>query len=145
MKKPSERLMNKVLKLGDCWLFTGVVKRDGYGTFYFRKKLWQAHRASYEIFVGGIPKGLTVHHKCNVRNCVNPDHLKPLSIRDNTLLGDTIPSRHLKKTHCPFGHPYSKENTYIRISRTSRSRQCRACGSSRTLAHYHRKQAEKES
>lgn len=55
-----------------CWLWTGSLLSNGYGSFGRRGR---AHRASYEAHVGPIPDGLFVLHKCDVRCCVNPNHL----------------------------------------------------------------------
>ena len=53
--------------------------RDGYGRFNFqyedRKRIRIAHRVAWELVNGPIPDGLEVAHKCDVRNCCNPDHL----------------------------------------------------------------------
>lgn len=57
-----------------CWLWTGS-KRHGYGAFKYMTTVEQAHRASYMLFVGLIPDGMLVCHKCDVPACVNPDHL----------------------------------------------------------------------
>ena len=63
-----------------CWLwFAHVEKVTGYGAFRINKdpskRTDGAHRASWKIYRGEIPKGLHVLHKCDVRSCVNPDHL----------------------------------------------------------------------
>lgn len=143
--KPSERLLSKVTKTPSCWVFNGGVSKDGYGNFYFRKTCWRAHRASYEIFVGKIPFGFTIHHICNIRNCVNPKHLKPMSLRDNLMLGNTIPAKNISKTHCPKGHEYTDSNTYLKKSKYFKpARQCRKCGDRRRMRLYFNKQAEKE-
>lgn len=55
-----------------CWLWLGVIQRDGYGV-YGRREL--AHRAAQRIHCGPPPPGAYVLHRCDVRHCVNPDHL----------------------------------------------------------------------
>lgn len=57
-----------------CWLWMGQINRGGYGTFYLNRNT-KAHRVSWILFRGRIPVGASVLHKCDVRSCVNPDHL----------------------------------------------------------------------
>lgn len=66
-------LMTKKAKDG-CTLWTGG-KLRGYGSFNIGGKTVSAHRVAYEFFVGSIPDGLFVLHRCDCRPCVNPSHL----------------------------------------------------------------------
>jgi hypothetical protein len=70
------RFWPKVRKTTTCWLFTGRVRPDGYGTIRDEEeKHTPAHRAAWRLVKGPIPEGLCVLHVCDVRHCVNPDHL----------------------------------------------------------------------
>jgi len=92
---PYDRMMAKVEKTLDCWLFNGALDRNGHGVV--RVKVdgkWttrKAHQVAYTHHKGTLPDGLVVRHTCDVRNCVNPDHLEPGTQREN--VGDII-ARH---------------------------------------------------
>jgi len=80
-----------------CWLWTSVPNQNGYGRFSFGGVGGHnvlAHRVSYFIHYGEIPDGLFVCHKCDVRLCVNPEHLFIGTQKDN--LRDAIAKGRLK-------------------------------------------------
>lgn len=102
-----------------------------------------AHRLSYIISVGPIPEHLTdIDHLCRVRSCVNPQHLEPVTHRENILrspivgilTGQISAAREKAKTHCPHGHEYTTKNTYTRP--VSGHRVCRACSRIRLFARH---------
>lgn len=105
-----------------CWLWTGGLN-DGYGRFRAGGKPVQAHVYSYERFVGPVPVGLVLDHKCRVRCCVNPAHLEPVTNEENIRRGDAGVWL-LAKTHCPSGHPYAGDNLYFH---RRGDRLCRTC------------------
>ena len=63
--------------MSGCWLWLGALDRDGYGRFRvdWRDQPMGAHRASWLLHCGAIPDDKMVLHRCDVRCCVNPDHL----------------------------------------------------------------------
>lgn len=75
-KLAPQRFWSYVEKTKNCWLWTGSQQGTGYGTFGVTKRIRKlAHRYAWELTHGIIPDGSKVLHKCDVRNCVNPDHL----------------------------------------------------------------------
>ncbi len=121
-----------------CWIWQGATKsKSGYGSFGWtrRSQSIPAHRASFRLLRGDIPDGLQIDHLCRVRNCVNPNHLEVVTVKQNIrrgLAGDVARARQLAKTHCPAGHPYDAENTYIRPGYGFRS--CLTCIKARQRA-----------
>lgn len=125
------RIWTHVEPTGFCWEWTGRVETTGYGKFSYRGAQVLAHRFVYELLVGPIPSGMQIDHLCHNRACVNPDHLEPVSARINQLRSMSPSGQNVRKTHCPKGHPYDEENTYVT---PNGGRQCRACRHARAIA-----------
>jgi hypothetical protein len=127
-----DRLMSKVEQITEsgCWIWMGRIKDHsrGYGSFADHGRRRYAHVVSYELYRGPIPAGLELDHICRVRCCVNPFHLEPVTHAENVRRGKTGESQR-RKTHCPYGHPYTGDNLIIsrgqRICRTCRNRVAR--------------------
>lgn len=67
--------VNKTSSQTGCWEWTAYKISNGYGQFGYNSKMQYAHRVSYELFKGPIPKGLHCLHTCDNPKCVCPSHL----------------------------------------------------------------------
>ncbi len=121
------RFINKIaIDKNDCWIWQGGQygsHKNKYGKFWNGKKDVLAHRFCYQHFVGDLEKGLTIDHQCNVTLCVNPNHLKQMTMQENVLRGDNPIARNARKTICVNGHKFTPENT----KKHKNGRCCRAC------------------
>lgn len=119
--------MAKVEQTPNCWLWTGYVMPNGYGTFHYQGRPELAHRVAYQLFIGPIPEGLTVDHVkdrgCTQRHCVRPEHLEAVTLMENRQRGHRT-NQHASKTECVNGHPFDEANTKIR---SDGARECRTC------------------
>ena len=114
-----DRFWPQVLMVENCWQWIGTVNAQGYGHFWGGDKPRSAHRWAYEHFRGPIPEGLEIDHLCRNPGCVNPEHLEPVTPKENMRRGIRA-----TRTHCLKGHEYTPENT----RRNGRgTRVCRTC------------------
>lgn len=109
-----------------CWLWIGAKNSAGYAVALRKPKTTslhiRMHRKSYELYKGEIPEGLVIDHLCRVRHCINPDHLEPVTIKENTLRSPLVNKKHDK--FCLHGHEYTPETTFMRKTGI---RNCRTC------------------
>lgn len=111
-----------------CWRWQGVIAPNGYGAFRIRidsRRVYKrAHRVAYETFVGPIPAGLVLDHLCRVLDCVNPEHLEPVTVGENTRRGVGFAAVNARKRSCVAGHAFDAANTYLD---PGGGRHCRIC------------------
>jgi hypothetical protein len=129
---PLHRFWPKIDRSGECWIWLGAVHRNGYGKFYFEGRVRLAHRVAYEMFVGAIPTDLELDHLCRVPACVNPDHLEPVTRRENQRRGEGFIGQRITATHCVHGHEFTTANTYVN---KRGGRECRRCHADREHAY----------
>ena len=143
---PEEAFRRKVDTSGGpdaCWPWTGSVTEYGYGEWREGGRngdRWMTHRYAWLLEHGELPEN-DLDHTCHTRavedgtcsggvsclhrRCCNPSHLEPVTRRENTRRGNGPPGQNTRKTHCPAGHEYTPENTYV--SPGKGFRQCREC------------------
>lgn len=132
MQTLDQRFFSKVHMTSACWVWTAADNGNGYGVFWTGERNTYAHRFSYEAMVAPIPAGLQIDHLCRNRACVRPEHLEPVTCRENLLRGDTRTAREAAQTHCIRGHGFTVANTY-RYPGTGK-RECRTCNRDRQKA-----------
>lgn len=125
-----DRLMARVVKTeSGCWIWTGSTSHKGYGKIGIKKptpKTLATHVVTYTHYVGPVPKGLELDHKCKTPLCCNPDHLEPVTHKENVNRGSS-PGAVIGRTgYCRRGHEMSEDNWYYLPDGSGR-RQCRTC------------------
>lgn len=120
-KRESIENFYKILPNG-CWEWVRAKDSCGYGVYFTEYGLFVgAHKYVYELHKGTVPRGLELDHiktLCQLRSCVNPDHLEPVTHLENVRRGSIA-----TKTHCKNGHEFTKTTTSI----TKRGRICLVC------------------
>lgn len=134
-----------------CWIWQGYLTpknrgSNSWGYGYQREfvsankplgRKRPAHVVLYEMFNSELVEGLDLDHKCRVRSCVNPEHLEPVTRRENVLRGVGLAALNAAKTHCVNGHLLSGDN--LLESRNKKSghirRACKTCNKLRMQKH----------
>lgn len=121
-----ERFLEKIVIFENgCWNWEACKNQYGYGLIKIKKVSTLSHRFIYEYYYGQLCPDLEIDHLCRNRACCNPLHLDQVTHKVNLLRGDTINAINARKTHCPQGHKYTSENTYIDYKNARRCKICR--------------------
>lgn len=126
MRSVFERIEEKISPEPNsgCWLWTGAVNPAGYAKIHVKSGTAYAHRILYGQKFGPVPYGLELDHLCRVRCCVNPDHLEPVTHRENVHRGVGPAVQKMQQTRCIHGHELSfkYDKKYLRNFRF-----CKTC------------------
>jgi hypothetical protein len=128
MRRSTEDRFREKVREGEngCWLWIGYTDGKGYGRFNKQR----AHRWSYAHFVGPIPDGQVLDHLCRVRHCVNPDHLRAVTNRENLLADGSLAAAKLLRDAptCAQGHPWTEESAaWTNRKDGTKQKYCRIC------------------
>jgi hypothetical protein len=137
------KFWDKVIKTHEhgCWLWTEPRDKQGYG----RWGKTPAHRYSWQQANGPIPDGLWILHHCDNPPCVNPAHLYPGTVVENTrdavTRGRTY--RPPRKSHCAKGHAKEGDNRAVVTDKGRPRDRCRQCENERSAARQREARAER--
>lgn len=126
---PVDRRIFPKLTFGDpgpggvrCLEWTGAANPYGIVNIGKGNGTRVVHRWLYERWVRPLERGEQLHHLCHNHRCCNPEHLEPLTASEHT-------KRHIDEhgpwAHCPAGHLYDDENTYVHPTKGYKC--CRTC------------------
>lgn len=123
-----------------CWEWDGTLSKIGYGQLRFgnvdgtaggKRKLSSPHRFAYLYFIGDIPDGQEVDHKCEFRRCCSPFHLQSLTHSENSDRRPKALAFARRMNMCARGHEFTPDNVYIN---PNGARVCLTCSGLREAA-----------
>ena len=115
-------------RMEDCWKWKGSHFANGYARYGRNQEV--LHKRIFECIYGPVPEGSELHHLCRHKWCVNPQHLEVVTVLQHRgYHKDEIPmaATNKAKTHCPNGHEYTINNTYLSRLKNSTMRHCKEC------------------
>lgn len=107
-----------------CWLWIGSKTPDGYGRFRVQGVDTLAGRYAYQKYIGEIPDKHRLFRKCEVRLCVNPEHMHPKTSFQQMEGSNSPAAQNSRRKACIHGHPFEGDN--VRIDSQGR-RRCVTC------------------
>lgn len=107
----------KTNETSGCWIWTGAKYQNGYGWIKAFGKVVSAHRFSYELYKGPIPDGMHILHSCDIKDCVNPDHLRSGTHAENMIEAHERGAILSGKSHPMFGkkNPRPSQAKKVRV------------------------------
>lgn len=118
--------------MSGCWIWGAAATYGGYGLYHppNNGKRILAHRYSYELHKGVIPDGMDLDHLCRNRACCNPDHLEPVTPKENNLRSMSPWAINARKKTCIHGHPLDgiekRGYRFCRVCNNKRNQECKA-------------------
>lgn len=157
LRRTFEKRLALLPDLPGCHIWLGALSSTGYGSIRFKQKCYSTHVIAFFLKHGRFPaQGLVARHVCDTRLCCRDDHLLEGTKKDNSqdavtrgrhgslthpeLVRRGQSHHHGRKTHCPHGHPYTPENTYI--INDGQSRACVQCAKERARIFKQKKRGE---
>lgn len=129
----------RVDKTDACWLWTGLIRSNGYGQIHLgnvgRTSVpMLTHRFSWLVAQRLLEVDRQLDHLCRVRACCNPDHLESVTQQINMMRA------YEHQTHCKNGHEFTPENTQW-YGKYGTKRNCRTCNRAAMKAYRARKRS----
>jgi HNH endonuclease len=126
----AQRYWKKVYKTANCWFWIGAIRPGTfYGSITISNRSHDAHRVAWFMAYGvWPPKGMWVLHRCDIRQCVNPDHLFLGTSQDNQR--DSGSKGHVStmpQETCKRGHKFDRTRVRFRHGHLEESRWCSIC------------------
>ena len=113
--------------VGECVIWDKCFYLSGYPRLSIPRFDLRAHRLSYMVNVDKMIKEEVIDHICQNKKCINHEHLRAVSNKENTLMNSSgVAYDNIRKKHCLHGHELSGDNLYIQKS--TGFRYCRECG-----------------
>lgn len=124
--------------MSKCIVWTGNLNFGGYGVIWSSKykRAFMAHRVLWEGINGKIPEGLCIDHLCRNRACVNVNHLRVVTNKENVLCGVGVSAQYARQTHCHKGHLLFGDN--LKPRKGKHERVCKTCQRNRNARYMKR-------